>query len=36
MAPKVSVIVPVCQAEPYLIRCVDSLRRQTLKELEAF
>ena len=34
MAPKVSVIVPVCQAEPYLIRCVDSLRRQTLKELE--
>ena len=34
MAPKVSVIVPVYQVEAYLERCVDSLRRQTLEELE--
>ena len=34
MAPKVSVIVPVYRAEPYLARCVDSLRRQTLEDLE--
>lgn len=34
MTPKVSVIVPVYQVEQYLERCVNSLRRQTLTELE--
>lgn len=34
MRPKVSVIVPVYRTEPYLERCVDSLRRQTLGELQ--
>ena len=32
--PKVSVIVPVYNTEPYLERCLRSLLRQTLKELE--
>lgn len=30
----ISVIVPVYNAEPYLIRCVDSICRQTYKKLE--
>lgn len=32
--PKVSVIVPVYNAEPYLRKCLDSLVNQTLKEIE--
>ena len=31
---KVSVVVPVYNAEKYLERCLDSLRKQTLKEIE--
>ena len=32
--PKVSVIVPVYNVELFLPRCLDSLRRQTLKDIE--
>ena len=32
--PKVSIIVPVYKAEPYLHRCVDSLLSQTFKDIE--
>lgn len=32
--PKVSIIVPVYNAEKYLDRCINSLRNQTLKEIE--
>lgn len=32
--PKVSIIVPVYNAEKYLERCVSSLRNQTLKDIE--
>ena len=32
--PKVSIIVPVYKVEPYLQRCVESLRNQTLKDIE--
>lgn len=32
--PKISVIVPVYKTEKYLFRCVDSLRNQTLKDIE--
>ncbi len=31
---KVSVVVPVYNAEKYLRRCLDSLRKQTLKDIE--
>ncbi|MBE6915723.1 MAG: glycosyltransferase family 2 protein [Ruminococcaceae bacterium] len=34
--PKVSIIVPVYNAEKYLERCINSLRNQTLKEIEIF
>ena len=34
MTARVSVIVPVYRAEQYLERCVDSLRGQTLEDLE--
>lgn len=34
MYPKVSVIVPVYNVEAYLSRCLDSLIKQTLKEIE--
>ncbi|MBO5321624.1 MAG: glycosyltransferase family 2 protein [Clostridia bacterium] len=32
--PKVSIIVPIYKVESYLKRCVDSLRNQTLKDIE--
>ena len=32
--PKVSIIVPVYNAEKYLERCINSLKNQTLKEIE--
>jgi len=31
---KVSVIVPIYQVESYLVKCLDSLVHQTLKEIE--
>ena len=34
MTPKVSVIVPVYNVEPYLPRCLDSLCYQTLQDIE--
>lgn len=34
MIPKVSVIVPVYGVEKYLTRCVESIRNQTLREIE--
>ena len=34
MNPKISVVVPVYNVEPYLDRCVQSLVNQTLKEIE--
>ncbi len=34
MTPKVSVVVPVYNAEPYLARCVDSILGQTLSDIE--
>lgn len=34
MQPKVSVVVPVYNVEPYLARCLDSLIAQTLQEIE--
>ena len=32
--PKVSIIVPVYNVEKYLERCVNSLKNQTLKDIE--
>lgn len=32
--PKVSVIVPIYKVEPYLERCVESIREQTLSDIE--
>ena len=34
MQPKVSVIIPVYSCEPFLKACVDSLRAQTLHDIE--
>jgi len=32
--PDISIIVPVYKVEPYLIQCVESIRRQTLHNIE--
>ena len=32
--PKVSIIVPVFQAEQYLVRCIDSILHQTFRDFE--
>ena len=32
--PKVSIIVPIYNVEPYIVECLDSLVQQTIKELE--
>ena len=32
--PKISIIVPVCNVEKYLSKCLDSIVNQTLKEIE--
>lgn len=32
--PKVSIIVPIYNVEEYLVKCLDSLVNQTLKEIE--
>lgn len=34
MQPKVSIIIPVYRSEAFLRACIDSLRAQTLKEIE--
>jgi glycosyltransferase involved in cell wall biosynthesis len=34
MTPKVSVIIPVYNMEPYLRRCLDSVRGQTMRDIE--
>lgn len=34
LKPKVSIIIPVYNVEPYLRQCIDSVRSQTLKEIE--
>lgn len=34
MTPKISVIVPVYNVEPYIRQCLDSIIQQTLKEIE--
>lgn len=34
MKPKVSIIIPVYKVEKYIRRCVDSVLRQTLQEIE--
>ena len=32
--PKISIIVPIYNVEKYLVRCVDSLINQTLRDIE--
>ena len=32
--PKVSVVVPVYNVEQYIFQCLESLRRQTIKDIE--
>ena len=32
--PKISVVIPVCNTERYLIQCLDSVTRQTLNDIE--
>ena len=34
MNPKVSVIIPVYNSEKYIKKCIESIRIQTLKEIE--
>lgn len=33
-APRISVIVPIYNVEPYVRQCLDSLKNQTMKEIE--
>ena len=33
-APRLSFVVPVYNAAPYLVRCLESLRRQTVEDIE--
>ena len=32
--PKVSVIIPIYKVEAFIVRCVNSLMRQTLSDIE--
>ncbi len=32
--PKVSIVVPVCNVENFLKECLDSVIKQTLREME--
>ena len=32
--PLISIIVPICNVEPYVSKCLDSIVNQTLKEIE--
>lgn len=34
MQPKISIIVPVYKVEKYLVRCMQTLQSQTLREIE--
>ena len=34
MAPKLSVVVPVYNVENYLSKCLDSILKQTLEDIE--
>lgn len=34
VAPKVSVVIPICNVEGFLDECLDSVRSQTLRDLE--
>jgi glycosyltransferase involved in cell wall biosynthesis len=34
MTPKISVIIPIYNVEPYLKKCMDSIVNQTLKDIE--
>jgi len=34
ISPKVSIVVPIYNVEPYLEQCVDSIRNQTMREIE--
>ena len=34
MEPKISIIIPIYNVEPYLSRCLDSVLSQTMKEIE--
>lgn len=36
MNPTISVIVPIYNVEPYIQKCVDSLRNQTFTDLRLF
>ena len=34
MTPKISILIPVYNSSRYLQQCLDSLQRQTMRELE--
>lgn len=36
MMPKISVIIPIYNVEPYLKKCIDSVLSQTLSDIEVF